>query len=161
MFNKTSIYLLNKCDPNAIVYPSVTGETFRVTREDFPSEEAFLAFKAWSDEDYHEEDNGDVVEDKRRISIDSISEAALSVPSVEAVMEQRQLRQENRRATAEMVLQIKDKLTETQFRRLWMYEGEGKTLAKIAEHEGVAILSVYESIQSAKEKISKKFPKTP
>ena len=46
MFNKTSIYLLNKCDPDAIVYPSVTGETFRVTREDFPNEEAFLAFKA-------------------------------------------------------------------------------------------------------------------
>ena len=60
-----------------------------------------------------------------------------------------------------MVVKLKDKLTETQFRRLWMYEAEGKTLAQIAEHDGVAILSVYESIESAKKKFSKKFPKTP
>ena len=161
MFNKTSIYLLNKCDPDAIVYPSVTGETIRVTREDFPTEEAFLAFKAWSDEDFHKEDNGDVVEDKRRVSIDSISEAALSVPPVDVVMERRQLRTENRRAASETVLQIKDVLTETQFRRLWLHEVEGKTLEEIAIIERVAFQSVHESIESAKKKIFKKFKKTP
>ena len=158
MFNKTSIYLLNKCDPDAIVYPSVTGETFRVTREDFPSEEAFLAFKAWSDEDFHKEDNGDVVEDKRRISIDDISESAMSVPSVEVVMEQRQLRQENRRATTEMVLKIKDKLTETQFRRLWMYFVDGMTIDEIGEIEGISHQNISKSIGSAMKKIKKIFP---
>ena len=158
MFNKTSIYLLNKCDPDAIVYPSVTGETFRVTREDFPNEEAFLAFKAWSDEDFHKEDNGDVVEDKRRISIDDISESAMSVPSVEVVMEQRQLRQENRRATTEMVLKIKDKLTETQFRRLWMYFVDGMTIDEIGEIEGISHQNISKSIGSAMKKIKKFFP---
>ena len=158
MFNKTSIYLLNKCDPDAIVYPSVTGETFRVTREDFPSEEAFLAFKAWSDEDFHKEDNGDVVEDKRRISIDDISESAMSVPSVEVVMEQRQLRHENRRATTEMVLKIKDKLTETQFRRLWMYFVDGMTIDEIGEIEGISHQNISKSIGSAMKKIKKFFP---
>ena len=160
MFNKTSIYLLNKCDPDAIVYPSVTGETFRVTREDFPSEEAFLAFKAWSDEDFHKEDNGDVVEDKRRISIDDISESAMSVPSVEVVMEQRQLRQENRRATTEMVLKIKDKLTETQFRRLWMYFVDGMTIDEIGEIEGISHQNVSKSILAAERKIKKNSSET-
>ena len=158
MFNKTSIYLLNKCDPDAIVYPSVTGETFRVTREDFPSEEAFLAFKAWSDEDFHKEDNGDVVEDKRRISIDDISESAMALPSVEVVMEQRQLRQENRRATTEMILKIKDKLTETQFRRLWMYFVDGMTIDEIGEIEGISHQNISKSIGSAMKKIKKFFP---
>ena len=161
MFNKTSIYLLNKCDADAIVYPSVTGETFRITREDFPTEEAFLEFKAWSDEDFRKEDNSDVVEDKRRVSIDSISEAALSVPSVDVIMERLHLRAENRKAASEMVLKIKDELTETQFRRLWLHEVEGRTLEEIATTERVAFQSVHESIESAKNKIVKKFKKTP
>lgn len=76
-------------------------------------------------------------------------------------MERQRERDERRKTASDMVVKLKDKLTETQFRRLWMYEAEGKTLAQIAEHDGVAILSVYESIESAKKKISKKFPKTP
>ena len=58
-FNRISIYALNKKDPDAIVYPTADGKTVRVTREDFPSEDAFLAFKAWSDENFHEEENLD------------------------------------------------------------------------------------------------------
>ena len=53
MFNKNSLYALNKRDPDAIVYPTADGKTVRITREDFPSEEEFLAFKAWSDERRH------------------------------------------------------------------------------------------------------------
>jgi len=34
----------------------------RLTREDFASEEEFLKWKSWSDENYHTEDNQDVVE---------------------------------------------------------------------------------------------------
>ena len=45
MIKTNSIYTLNKKDPNAIVYPTADGKLVRVTREDFPSEEAFLAFK--------------------------------------------------------------------------------------------------------------------
>lgn len=56
MINSKSIYALNKKDPDAIVYPTADGKLVRVTREYFPSEEAFLAFKSWSDEDFHEEE---------------------------------------------------------------------------------------------------------
>ena len=53
MVNKNSIYTLNKKNPDAIVYPSATGKPIVITRDDFPSEEEFLAFKKWSDENVH------------------------------------------------------------------------------------------------------------
>ncbi len=161
MVNKNSIYALNKKNPDAIVYPAADGKPIFVTREDFASEEEFLAFKRWSDEDFHEEEKLDHRESNHIVSADTLSEAALATPAIDVVMVRQHEQAENRKTASDMVVKLKDKLTETQFRRLWMYEAEGKTLAQIAEHDGVAILSVYESIESAKKKISKKFPKTP
>ena len=161
MANKNSIYSLNKKNPDAIVYPSATGKPVFVTREDFPSEEEFLAFKKWSDENFHSEEKLDHRESNRTVSAENISDAAFATPAIDVEMERQQEQDDRRKMASDMVVKLKDKLTETQFRRLWMYEAEGKTLAQIAEHDGVAILSVYESIESAKKKISKKFPKTP
>lgn len=161
MFKKDSLYSINKKNPDAVVYKFANGEESRITRADFATEEDFLAFKAWSDEDLHIEDKREVLAGVRQVSIDDISEAAIATPAVDVVMEQQQQRAEQRRKEKELLVKLKDKLTDKQFRRLWMYEGEGMTLEQISKHEGVAILSVYESIQSAKEKISKKFPKTP
>ena len=62
MFNRKSIYALNKKDPDAIVYMDANEVIVRLTREDFASEEEFLKWKSWSDENYHTEDNQDVVE---------------------------------------------------------------------------------------------------
>lgn len=76
MFHKTSIYALNKKDPDAIVYPSAAGKPVRITREDFASEAEFLAFKAWSDEDFHREENLDHREANHSISAESLSDAA-------------------------------------------------------------------------------------
>ena len=56
-----------------------------------------------------------------------------------------------------LFIEILIKLTETQFRRLWMHEVEEKTLEEIAALEKVAFQSVHESIESAKKKILKKF----
>lgn len=155
MFNKSSIYLLNKRDPDAIVYPSATGEVIRITREDFPSKEEFLAFKKWSDENFHKEDNRDVTEDRYRVSIDSLSEAALAVPSDDVIMERRQLRAERRKAATEMVIKLKDKLTDIQFRRLWMYHVDGMTIDEIGEVEGISHQNVSKSIIAAEKKIKK------
>lgn len=157
MFNKNSLYALNKKDPDAIVYPTADGKTVRITREDFPSEEEFLAFKAWSDEDFHKEDNRDVTEGRYRISLDDLSESALAVPAIDVVMDRKLERAEQRRKASDMVVQLKEKLTETQFRRLWLLKVERKTLEEIAALEGVAFQSVHESIESALKKISKNF----
>lgn len=156
MYKKDSLYLINKKNPDAIVYKFANGEQHEVTRADFPNEEEFLAFKAWSDEDFHTEDKRDVLAGIRQVSIDDISEAALAVPAVDVVMERNHQRVEQRRKASDMVVQLKDKLTETQFRRLWMYFVEEKTLEEIADKEGVSPVAVFYSIEAAQKKISKK-----
>ena len=53
MFDPKSEFALNKMDAEAIVYPDVTGTPQRLTRDDFSTEEEFLFWKNWSDQDYH------------------------------------------------------------------------------------------------------------
>ena len=156
MVNKNSIYALNKKDPDAIVYPSANGKLIRVTREDFPSEEKFLAFKKWSDENFHEEEKLDHREANHTLSAEDLSEAALATPAVDVVMERQQQRAERRRMTSDMVIKLKDKLTDKQFRRMWMKFSEGKTEEEIAEIEGTTQQAISLSIVSALEKIEKK-----
>lgn len=155
MVNKNSIYALNKKDPDAIVYPSANGKLIRVTREDFPSEEEFLAFKKWSDENFHEEEKLDHREANHVLSADDLSEAALAVPAADVLMERQHERAEKRRIASNMVVKLKDKLTDTQFRRLWMYHVDGKTEEEIAEIEGVAQQQISKSIIAAEKKIKK------
>ena len=50
MFNKKSEYAQNKREKDSIIYISVNGR-IRLTRSDFASEEEFLRWKQWSDED--------------------------------------------------------------------------------------------------------------
>ena len=59
MFNRKSIYALNKKDPNAIVYTDADGNLIRLTRDDFSNEEEFLRWKKISDMDYHGEEKVD------------------------------------------------------------------------------------------------------
>ena len=155
MVNKNSIYALNKKDPDAIVYPSANGKLIRVTREDFPSEEEFLAFKKWSDENFHEEEKLDHREANHTLSAEDLSEAALATPAVDVVMECQQQRAERRRMTSDMVIKLKDKLTDKQFRRMWMKFSEGKT-EEIAKIEGTTQQAISLSIVSSLEKIEKK-----
>lgn len=155
MFKKDSLYSINKKNPDAVVYKFANGEQSLVTRADFATEEEFLAFKKWSDEDLHIEDKHDVLAGIRQVSIEDISEAAIAVPAVDALMEQQNQRTEQRRQASEMVIKLKDKLTEIQFRRLWMYHVDGKTEEKIAEIEGVAQQQISKAILAAEKKIKK------
>ena len=158
MVNRNSIYALNKKDPDAIVYPTAGGKLIRITRDDFPNEEEFLAFKKWSDENFHEEEKLDHRESNHTLAADGLSEAALAVPAAEVVLERQHGREEERRAASEMVVKLKDKLTETQFRRLWMYYVDGMTIDKIGEIEGVSHQNVSKSISAATKKIKKFSP---
>ena len=62
---------------------------------------AFLAFKAWSDENFHEEENLDHRESNHTLSMDDLSEAALAVPAVDVAVACRQERMEKRRKEKE------------------------------------------------------------
>ena len=158
MFNRKSSYALNKKDPDAIVYMDANEVIVRLTREDFASEEEFLKWKSWSDGNYHTEDNQDVVEGKHNTSIDGLSEAAFSIPAIDAVMDRKHEKAERRRVASAMVSQIRDKLTETQFRRLWMYYVDGMTVDEIGRIEGIRHQNISKSIGSAIKKIKKFFP---
>lgn len=158
MIKKDSLYSINKKNSDAVVYKFANGEEHRVTRDDFPTEEAFSAFKTWSDEDFHEEEKLDHKEANHTLSTEDLSEAALATPAVDVVMERQNQRTEQRRAASDMVLKLKDKLTETQFRRLWKYEVEGLTIDEIGGQEGVDHQRISKSIIAAKKKIKKIFP---
>lgn len=160
MFKKDSLYSINKKNPDAVVYKFANGEESRITRADFATEEEFLAFKAWSDEDLHIEDKREVLAGIRQVSIEDISDAAIATPAVDVVMEHQLQRSEQRRKVSELVVQLKDKLTEKQFRRLWMYCVDGKTEQQIAEIEGVDQQRISKSILAAKKKIKKFFPES-
>lgn len=153
MFNRKSIYALNKIDPNAIVCPDADGNLIRLTRDDFASEEEFLYWKTWSDNDFHTEDKRDVAEDKHRVSLDGLTAEILAVPAMDVVMERNHDRTESQRKAADRVIQLKGKLTEKQFRRLWMYHVDRKSEAEIAEIEGVAQQQISKSIKAAEKKI--------
>lgn len=155
MFNRKSIYALNKKDPNAIVYLDADGNLIRLTRDCFACEEEFLRWKAWSDENFHSEDKRDVAEDKHSVSLDGLSEEALAISGADVVIEQHHDRTEQRNQAANMVIRLKDRLTETQFRRLWMYCVDGKTEQEIAVMENVDQQRVSKSILAAKKKIKK------
>lgn len=158
MYKKNSIYSINKKYSDAIVYPFANGDEFRITREDFPTEEEFLAFKAWSDENYRKTDNYEDNTAKKTVSIDDVSESALAVPGIDVVIKRQHQRAEERRKASDMVVQLKDKLTETQFCRLWKYEVEGLTIDEIGDQEGVDHQRISKSILTAKKKIKKNFP---
>ena len=155
MYNRKSAYALNKQDPDAIVCPGVTGAHRRLTRADFKTEEEFLFWKQWSDENYHEEDNADVVEEKHTLSFFEISDHALAVPGLEKTYMYRMEWMERGKTSAELVLQIRNYLTDRQFRRLWLYCVDGMTQAKIAQLEGVGQQRVSVSISAAKKRIKK------
>lgn len=155
MIKKNSIYSLNKKNPDAIVYLSATGKPVFVTREDFPSEEEFLAFKKWSDENFHSEEKLDHRESNRTVSAENISDAAFATPAIDVEMERQQEQDDRRKMASDMVVKLKDKLTETQFRRLWMYYVDGMTIDRIGEIEGVSHQNISKSIIAATKKIKK------
>ena len=63
MFNRKSIYALNKKDPNAIVYTDADGNLIRLTCDDFACAAEFRRWKDWSDSDLRKEENADHADD--------------------------------------------------------------------------------------------------
>ena len=83
MFNRKSIYALNKKDPNAIVYTDADGNLIRLTCDDFASAAEFQRWKDWSDSDLRKEENADHKQSDNSISLEVLSEEAAAVVSIE------------------------------------------------------------------------------
>ena len=154
MPDRKSIYTLNKKDPEAIVYTDADKHIIRLTRADFDTEADFLKWKAWSDENYHDEEKSDHVEDNHTAPLDEKTGAA---DGPEVIIEQRFEKQAQERYTAETVIRVKGQLTEKQFRRLWLYCVGGLTQQQIAEAEEVGQRRISTSITGAIKKIREIF----
>ena len=153
MFNKKSIYALNKKDPNAIVYPDADGNLIRLTRDNFASEAEFLCWKEWSDNDFHNEENEDHRQTNYVISLEGLSEEAIAVMSAEEC-HIAEFDASVRHELSRLLLQgINVCLTETQRRRLWKHCVENKAIRTIADEESSYRNAVWKSISSAKQKI--------
>lgn len=149
MFNRKSSYALNKKDPNAIVYMDANEAIIRLTREDFASEKEFLKWKALSDEDYHASEKEAHVYANHTLALDELSEEAASIPAVDVCMEQAHDRAEAIHRSVRKVTQIRKHLTDTQFRRVWMYFVDGMTVDEIGAAEGVSHQNISKSIGAA------------
>ena len=152
MYDRKSDYALNKQNRNAIVCGSVTGVHIRLTRSDFSSEEEFQKWKAWSDRDYHTtEKAGRAYHDNRLPLADW---AVPSAPSAEELL----LEADGADAArAALIQQIRNGLTEKQFRRLRLYYLEGLSEREIARAEGVGQQRISRSILTGKKALGRIF----
>ena len=155
MYNRNSDPARNKRDADAIVYQDAGGNTIRLTREDFASEEEFLLWKAWSDADYHRTEKNDHLYAHHTASIEVLIGQLPTVPSMDAELGEAYDRQEQVRIHTEALKLHKSCLSEIQFRRLWMHHVEGRTVREIAHKEGVGYQRVHKSIQAAENNIYK------
>lgn len=152
MFNRKSSYALNKKDPNAIVYMDANEAIIRLTREDFASEEEFLKWKSLSDADYHASEKEDHVYANHTLALDELSEEAASIPAADICMEQAHDRVAEIRRSTQKVTQIRKHLTDTQFRRMWMYFVDGMRLTRLEKSKACRIRLFLSTLQQQSEK---------
>ena len=155
MFESRNIYVLNKKDPNAIVYEDADGSIIRLTRDQFSSEDEFLSFKAWSDEDYHETEKARHQYSDNTLSLSGLSDEAVAVGSVEDSLNEQAQTEDRERLRCLLMSELDTQLTEVQRRRLWRYVVDGITEERIAEEEGIAQQNISKSIRAAIRKMKK------
>lgn len=149
MYDKMSLYALNKRNSKTIVYSSVTGEQFSLVPSQFPNEQEFLHWKKWLDDSFHAEENGNHVEKNHTTAVEDMGEV-LVTPGADVALVEQELRQEYLTATHKQVQEIRELVTEKQFRRLWMYHVEKKTEQQIAVFEGVTQQAISKSLKELK-----------
>lgn len=147
MYNKKSNYALNKKNKEAIVSRNAAGEYIKLTKEEFAH------WKECSDDNYRQEYNAEQSYKRLKNKLQKQAENKAVSLSVEQIM-LNDLADEERKA---LINKIKAFLTETQFRRLWLYYAEGKTEQQIADIEKVGQRRISTSINDAKKKIKKFF----
>lgn len=147
-----SDYALNKRDKEAIVYKDVYGNLVRLTADQFESEEEFLKWKAWSDNDYHRIEKNQHIENDHTLPYESVAEEILACGSYEEEYMDRLEREEEYRKCAQMLSGVLGSMTDTQRRRILMRYRDGISTAEIAQEEGVSRQMIYLSLSEARKK---------
>lgn len=157
MFDRKSGHAINKKEKEAIVYADVYGTITRITVENFDSEEEFLKWKDLLTAINHMEENADHVYRNHNVSLSLFSEAAARVPSMEDQIIASEERKIQLQRIAVHMAEIRNILSETQYRRLWMYCVDGMNLESISLKEGISHQNISKSIRVATKKIKKFF----
>lgn len=159
MFNNQSDYALNKKDSTAIVYQDANGTIIRLTEEAFSSKKEFRKWKNWTNMKCHSEEKKEHIHANHTVSLngpDLVLPASLGIEEV-------RLEEENhhiwRNAQFAMLYQMHSLLTETQFKRMLLYYGEGKDTYEIAKMEGICHQAISQSLAAAEKKIASKLKK--
>lgn len=155
MFDTKNDYSLNRNDPAAIVCRSVDGIHIRLTCKDFDSQEEFLRWKNWSDDDYHTMAKAGRGYDDNCVSL--IEAADVPLPSVEEIMLAPMMEAESDERRAILLEMVRSSLTRKQYRRLRMYYLQSMTEAEIARQEGVGQQRISNSLVSGKKIVEKFF----
>ena len=153
MLKRESIYFLNKDDKDAIVYANANGNITRLTVSDFSSPEEFLRWKNWSDQDFHAEEKGDHIFYNNNNSLEALPDSVATFPSAEVILERKAHNRAHEKYAAEVILGIRERLTDKQFRRVWLYYISGLTEGQIAEMERVAQQNISKSIRQSVNKL--------
>lgn len=155
MFDPKSDYVLNKKDPDAIVYTDAAGTLTWLTMADFSGPEEFQRWKAWSDESYHQIENADLAFSKHILSLHGLSEKAIAVQSPEDTLMET-LEQQEREEMRRLLMEGLDScLPPVQRRRLWLSCLYGLTVRQISQTENANFQNVAKSIAAAKKKLQK------
>ncbi len=115
----------------------VAGAYIRLQREDFSSEEEFLKWKGWSDEDYHTRDIENNTYWKHTVNIEGTPKQE-GGPSPELLLFERYDQMDRAQFYRLLLEGINTCLSEPQRRRLLKYYFEGQTEVEIAAAEGGA-----------------------
>lgn len=156
MFDKKSDYAQNKRSKNAIVYASAIGK-IQLTCIDFTNEDEFQKWKDWSDRDYQTSEQADRGFYDNTISLSGKLETIGAVLSIEEELFSRLEETEHMWLSAALITQLMNRLTEKQYRRLWLYYVKKLNERDIAAIENVGQQRVSDSILSGKKIIEKFF----
>ena len=152
MFIAKTDYTLNRKNKNAIVCKTAVGNYVLLKREDFANDEEFEKWNAWSDEDYHLEENANRRTCRKNVMLSEKLDNEICCITAEDMLCEKLDNLEK----IDKACQIKELLTETQYRRLWMYAVKDISMPKIAKLEEVSVSCVSSSIYEARKKIKKR-----
>ncbi len=150
MFNRKTDYALNKKNPQAILYQDAYGNITELTEADFESKEAFQTWKAWLEDSSHVEEKADHIYQNHVVSLHGLEER---IPSADFSLDQSAEQKEREQRAVALLGQIRENLSSTQYRRLWMYHVDKLTVREIASREGISFQCVHRSILAAEKKI--------
>ena len=149
MFDKKSDYALNKHEKNAIVYKSSTGPIF-LTRADFADEDEFQQWKDLSDGDYQASEQAGRGFYDNAATFNTDQESFGAVQSVEDAFFNSLEEAEHRWLSDALISLLMNRLTEKQYRRLWLHYVKNLSECEIAAIEHVGHQRVSKSILAGK-----------